>query len=67
MAGHTKYKDKSSLEDQTKKRRTFQNNQSNQTDNLSTEAPCHMEDPQCIPHHLTKTIQGNQSLQSQLP
>ena len=59
MAGHTKYKNELSQEDWTQKRRSFRNSQGNQTGNLLTKAPIHMENSLCVPCYTTKTVQRN--------
>ena len=59
MVGHMKHKDELPQEDRTQKGRPFQNSQGDQTGNLSTKTPIHMEDSPHVPCYFTKTVQGN--------
>ena len=59
MVGYMKYKDEVPQEDQTKKGKTLRNNQGNQTSNLSTKTPTHMEDSFHVSRYITKTVPRN--------
>ena len=59
MAGHAEHKNELSQEDRAQKRRSFRNSQGNQTGNLLTKAPIHMENSPRVPCYTTKTVQRN--------
>ena len=67
MARHKKHENDLPQENCTKERRAIQNIGSNRTSHLPAKTNHNMENSQHVPHLVTPTIQGKQSLQSELP